>query len=75
MNTTLVLMVLTGFTAAAQQPLHVGFLQPTDSKVVGPHHAAALAFAEKSGRVTQMSPAPDNGWQDATRHAARTRRV
>jgi len=59
-------MVLTGLTAAAQQPLHVGFLQPAGSRAVGPHHAASLAFAEKSGRVTRFSPAPDNGWQDTT---------
>ncbi|MCU0873088.1 MAG: hypothetical protein MUE50_12175, partial [Pirellulaceae bacterium] len=66
MNTTFVLMLLTGFTGAAQQPLHIGYLQPADSKVVGPHHAAALAFAERSGRVTQLFPAQDNGWQDAS---------
>ncbi len=36
MNTTLVIVFLTGFTAAAQQPLDVKSPQPADSKVVGP---------------------------------------
>ena len=68
---TLLGELLAGFRAAAQTPLHLGFLQPADSKATGPHHAAAPAFAEKIGSVMRLHPAKDTGWQVAT--GARTR--
>jgi hypothetical protein len=64
-------LLLAGFNATAQQPLQIGFLQPSEAKPAGPHSVAALAFAEAQGRVVCLRPAKDGGWQDTGggRHA------
>ena len=63
--TLFVALLLVGTDAAAQQTLRIGLLQGPAGKPLGPHNAAALAFAETKGTVVQLSPAKAGGWQDA----------
>lgn len=55
--------------AVAQEPLHIGFVDPRlqvgaeGAEGLPRHAAAAFAFALERGRVTRLKPLPDGGWQ------------
>lgn len=65
------LAVAVSVAAAAQEPLHLGLLEPTIARNPTVHRDAAFRFAEQRGTVMRLSPAKDGAWQDSrgTLHA------
>jgi hypothetical protein len=59
---SLVLALVTVCVAAAQTPLHIGFVDPALPKNPPPRNAAALAFAQSQGEVSRIAWQKDGGW-------------